>query len=131
MQLSSSYKRRALALTSMTAVATLALSGIAYADNIQANIVGTGAGISLVAGSADTATASIRVVGNGNDGPTTDPGCNWDAGEQPLVLDVVTPVGVVANPDPVSITTCGVDVPVTFTAGTAAVSGTVTVAIVS
>lgn len=122
---------RAMALVSAAGAATLALSGVAYADNIQDDIVDTGTGVVLVAGSPGTATANIRVVGNNSDGATTDPGCNWDAGEQPLVLDVVTPTGVTAVPDPVSITACGADVPVTFTAGDSAVSGTATVRILS
>jgi hypothetical protein len=131
MRISSRNTRRAMALVSVAGVATVALSGIAYADNIQDDIVDTGAGVLLVAGSPGTATANLKVVGNSSDGATTDPGCNWDTGEQPLVLDVVTPAGVTASPDPVSITACGADVPVTFTAGAAAVSGTASVRIVS
>ncbi len=123
-------KRRIFAAVAALPLA-LAGMGIAHADNIQDSITDTGTGISLIAGSGVSGSAGIRVVGNNADGSTTDPNCNWDSGESPLVLDVVTPTGVTANPDPVSITACGVDVSVTFTAGASAVSGAATVTIVS
>jgi hypothetical protein len=122
---------RACALAGMAMVATLASSGIAYADNIQDNIVDTGDGVTLEAGSDTGGTATVRVVGNNADGTTTDTGCNWDTGESPLVLDMVTPSGVTATPDPLSITACGVDHTVTFKASASAVSGTATVSITS
>ncbi|MBA3309619.1 MAG: hypothetical protein H0U28_06090, partial [Nocardioidaceae bacterium] len=113
-------------------VLLFATAGVAVADNIQDTIEGTGA-LSLVAGSTTGGTAGVRVVGNNSDGATKDEGCNWDAGESPLVLDVVTPTGVTATPDPLSLTTCGNlgEVSVTFTASASAVSGTATVAIIS
>lgn len=131
MRTKGTFARRAATLTAVTAAATLGVAGIAHADNIQDTIADTSSGVTLVAGSTATGTASIRVVGNNADGGTTDPGCNWDHGEEPLVLDVVTPDGVTADPDPVSVTACGVDVPVTFRASETAVSGTATVRIVS
>lgn len=110
---------------------SMTASGVALADNIQDDIVDVTSSVTLVAGSATGGSAKIRVVANNSDGATTDPQCNWDTGEAPLVLNVVTPAGVTANPDPLSITTCGQDNTVTFTADATAVSGTVTVSIVS
>jgi hypothetical protein len=125
---------KGFAVAALVAAISVAFTGVAYADNIQDSIVDTGTGISLVAGSATEGTATIRVVGNGDGGGgSSDPGCNWDPeeGDLPLVLDVVTPAGVTANPDPLSITACGVDRTVTFTASATAVSGTATVSITS
>jgi len=124
------WRRGAATVAAGTALA-LVFGGVAHADNLQDNIVDTTGGVTLVAGSSTGGIATIRVVGNNSDGATTDPGCNWDTGEAPLVLDVVTPAGVTATPDPVSFTACGVDKTVTFTAGATAVSGTATVRIVS
>ena len=124
------WGRRGFAVTSLVTAMSVAFAGVAYADNIQDTIDGS-ASVALVAGSPTGGTASVRVVGNNSDGSTRDEGCNWDTGESPLVLDIVTPAGVTANPDPVSITACGVDHTVTFTAGASAVSGTATVSITS
>src|SRR5215208_2564678 len=85
-------------LTGVVVVATLAASaGIARADNITDDIVDSGTGVTLVAGSSTGGVAKIRVIGNGADGTLSDAGCNWDTGEAPLVLDVVTPSGVTAS----------------------------------
>lgn len=122
---------RSKAVAGLTAGLLIAGGGIAQADNIQDTIEDAGTGVSLVAGSTTGGTAAIKVVGNNSDGATTDPGCNWDAGEDPLKLDVVTPEGITATPDPLLVTTCGVDVPVTFKASATAVSGIVTVRIIA
>ncbi len=119
------------AVAGLTLASVLGTSLVAYADNIQDNITdNVASALQLVAGSSTGATAQIRLVGN-NSGTDTDPGCNIDAGEPALVLDIITPTGITANPDPLSITACGTDYPVTFTASTAAVSGNVTVDFVS
>jgi hypothetical protein len=128
--------RKGFAVATVAAAISIASTGVAYADNIQDNIVDTGTGVSLVAGSSTGGTATIRVVGNGNDSGDNDlgvkdDGCNWDTGESSLVLDIVTPAGVTADPDPLSITECGVDHTVTFRAGASAVSGTATVSVIS
>jgi hypothetical protein len=128
--------RKGFAVAALAAAISVASTGVAYADNIQDNIVDTGTGVSLLAGSASGGTATIRVIGNGNDSGdddlgVKDDGCNWDSTESPLVLDIVTPGGVTASPDPLSITECGVDHTVTFRASASAVSGTATVSIVS
>ncbi|MGH3336764.1 MAG: hypothetical protein ACRDOZ_13150, partial [Nocardioides sp.] len=106
------------------AAMSMAFVGVAYADNIQDDIVDTGTGVTLVAGSVDGGTATIRVIGTGGDG---DAGCNWDPGDSPLVLDVVTPTGVTATPNPLEIREChrqdGPGTLVTFTASASAVSG--------
>ncbi|HET7069122.1 MAG TPA: PxKF domain-containing protein [Nocardioides sp.] len=121
---------RAAVLATTSVIGVLALSGIAVADNIQDTIADTGTEVTLVAGSGVSGTASIRVVAN-NAAGDPDPGCNIDAGENPLTLDVITPAGVTANPDPLSITSCGTGFPVTFTASSTAVSGPVTVTVLS
>lgn len=124
------WARRASVLTACTAVGGLALSGVAVADTLQDSIDDSGTAVSLVAGSATSGVASIRVVGNSAAGDP-DPGCNIDAGENPLELDILTPAGVTANPDPLSITSCGTDFSVSFTASSTAQSGRVTVTVLS
>jgi hypothetical protein len=116
-------------VTALSACAVFASSGVAVADNIQDSINASGQ-VTLVAGSSTGGTATVTVVGNNSDHDPDD-GCNWDLGETPLVLDVVTPPGVMASPDPLSITTCGTDHTVTFTASASAVGGTATVFITS
>ncbi|TFC37428.1 hypothetical protein, partial [Cryobacterium sp. TMT2-42-4] len=118
----------ATTITAITAVSVLAFGGVAYADIIQDSIVGS-ASVTLVAGSETAGSATMRLNANGkSDG---DIGCNIDAGESPLKLTVVAPSGVTASPNPVVITNCTDDFPVSFTAGTAAQSGTVTVLILA
>lgn len=125
---------RAPRLTAALAAVPIVLAGVAgvaHADNIQDTIEGSVPGLTLEAGSATAAGAAIRLVGNNADGATTDPGCNIDAGEAPLVLDVVTPAGITATPDPLTVSQCGTEYPVSFVAGSTAQSGTVTVTVVS
>ncbi len=102
----------------------------AWADTLQDTIDDNGAGVTLVAGSTTTGSASIRVVGNNASGDP-DPGCNIDDNEASLVLDIVTPAGVTANPDPLSITSCGTEFSVAFSASSSAVSGRATVTVLS
>ena len=108
---------------------SMTLGGVAYADTLQDSITGS-AKVALEAGSTTGATATIKVNGNNAQGDPDD-GCNWDTGENPLVLTVITPAGVTASPNPLSFTTCGVDKTVTFTASASAVGGTATVSIAS
>ncbi|TFC68975.1 PxKF domain-containing protein [Cryobacterium sp. TMT2-4] len=118
----------ATTITAITAVSVLAFGGVAYADIIQDSIEGS-ASVTLVAGSETAGSATMRLNANGkSDG---DIGCNIDAGDSPLKLTVVAPSGVTASPNPVVITNCTDDFPVSFTAGTAAQSGTVTVLILA
>jgi len=124
------WRGRAAVVTAVTSALTLTLGGVALADNIQDSIEDGGTAVTLVAGSSTSGTATIRLVGN-NSGGDPDPGCNIDTGETPLNLDVLTPAGVTANPDPLSITTCGIDYTVNFTASSSAVSGTASVSVVS
>lgn len=121
---------RASALTTMTAAGALVMTGVAVADTVQDTIADTGTGVSLVAGSSTSGTAAIRVIGN-NAAGDPDPGCNIDAGENPLRLDILTPAGVTATPDPLSITSCGADFAVSFIASSSAVSGHARVAVLS
>ncbi|MFC5730798.1 MULTISPECIES: PxKF domain-containing protein [Nocardioides] len=124
---------RTLRITAIAAGVSVALAGgmgIAHADNIQDTIADVGAGVTLVAGSPTAGNAAIRLIGNSSGGDV-DPNCNIDPGEAPLRLDIVTPAGVTANPDPLEITGCGTEFPVSFTASSTAESGTVTVAILS
>jgi hypothetical protein len=121
---------RASVLTAVTVLGAMALSGIAAADTLQDTIADTGTGVTLVAGSGVSGSAAIRVIGN-NAAGDPDPGCNIDTGDAALKLDIVTPAGVTANPDPLSITSCGTDFSVSLTASSSAVSGHVTVAVLS
>lgn len=121
---------RASALTALTASMGLAFSGLAHADTLQDTIADSGAGVTLVAGSPTSGSAGIRVVANSAAGDP-DPGCNIDAGENPLRLDIVTPSGVTASPDPLSLTGCGTEFTVSFTASRTAVSGRATVTVLS
>jgi hypothetical protein len=123
------WARRASAVTALAAAGTLAFSGLAAADTLQDTIVDTGS-VALVAGSGVSGSAAIRLIANSAQGDP-DPGCNIDAGDSALKLDIVTPAGVTANPDPLSITSCGTDFAVSFTASSSAVSGHVTVTVLS
>jgi hypothetical protein len=116
----------ATTVTALVACSVLLLSGIAHADILSDTITGSH-DVALVAGSAISGSASITVTGNSSDG---DNGCNSDQLEAPLVLDIVTPAGITASPDPLSVTTCDT-FPVTFTASSSAQSGIVTVIVVS
>ena len=115
----------------LTVAGVLGSSLVAHADNLQDTIGDTVASaLVLEAGSATTKSAGIRVIGN-NSQQDPDNGCNIDTGESPLKLDIDTPAGITATPDPLSLTECGEYYTVTFSATAAAVSGTVTVNIVS
>lgn len=121
--------RMAGAIAALTVASVLGSSLMAYADNIIDSIATNTPNLVLEAGSQTAATAGIRLVGNSGDG---DSGCNIDDGEQPLVLDIITPAGITATPDPLAISSCSnTFTPVSFTASGTAVSGTVTVEIVS
>lgn len=120
------WSRRVTIVATMTVVGAMALSGVAFADNIIDDIVDDGAGVTLVAGSSVGGVGRIKLVATGGD---TDLSCNIDPGDAPLVLDIVTPAGVTANPDPLIITSCGNFFSVTFTASAGAVSGNATVEI--
>jgi hypothetical protein len=123
--------RRATTVTAAAVSALLISAGVASADNIVDDIVGGGS-VSLTAGSPASGTASIWVVGPGGAGDG-DVGCNWDTGESPLVLTVVTPSGVTASPSSLSFTECDQthSQTVSFTASSTAVSGAATVTIQS
>ncbi|MGR2751916.1 PxKF domain-containing protein [Agromyces arachidis] len=114
----------------LTIAAVFGSSLAAHADNIQDSIEASDAPLSLVAGSATTQSAGIRLIGNSSGGDP-DAGCNIDAGEAPLKLDIVTPAGITANPDPLEITACGVYFNVTFSAALNAESGNATATIIS
>jgi hypothetical protein len=121
---------RARKLTAALAAIPLMFAAVASpaaADNIQDSIQSDGS-VTVVAGSTVPGKATIRVVHTGGD---NDAGCNMDPGESPLILDILTPVGVTAAPDPLSIPNCGADYEVSFTAGEDAVSGTASVSILS
>lgn len=121
--------RRAIAALAALPLSVAAM-GVAHADNIQDTIADTGSGVTLIAGSSTEGSAAIRLIGNSSVGDN-DPGCNVDAGDSALRLDIVTPPGVTANPDPLDITSCGADFSVSFLASSSAVSGHVTVNVVS
>jgi hypothetical protein len=124
------FAGRAAATVAAGSALALAFSGVALADTLQDTIADTGTGVTLVAGSGVSGNAAIRLIGNSAAGDP-DPGCNIDTGENPLRLDIVTPAGVTANPDPLSINACGTDFPISLTAGSTAVSGHVTVTVLS
>src|SRR4051794_13752763 len=120
----------------ITVVSVLTIGGLAQADTITDNIVDTGTGVTLTAGSSTTGTANIMLNNVNSNGGDTVNGCNV-AGSASLVLNVVAPTGVVvntgdaANPSRLTITACGTAYPVTFRATSTAVSGHAGVTIVS
>ncbi|MEI5585222.1 MULTISPECIES: PxKF domain-containing protein [unclassified Agromyces] len=119
-------------IAALTVASVLGSSLVAQADVLQDTIAdNVEAALVLEPGSATGKTAGIQVLGNNSAGPDSDPGCNIDRDEAPLVLDIVAPNGVTANPSRVSLTACEVLYTVTFTASAAATSGTATVSIVS
>lgn len=124
------WTARAGSVTALGAAALLGFAGVAHADFIQDNITDDNKSVVLEAGSGKSGTAGIKLVGN-NAQQDPDPGCNIDPGEAPLVLDIHTPVGVTANPDPLSIPKCDTFFYVSFTADSTAVSGNVTVTVES
>jgi hypothetical protein len=121
---------RILATAAAVPVMLAGAIGTAHADTLQDTIADDGTGVSLVAGSTVSGSAGIRLIGNSAQGDP-DQTCNIDAGEDPLKLDIVTPAGVTANPDPLDITSCGDNFTVSFTASSTAVSGEATVTVVS
>lgn len=124
--------RMAGAVAALAVASVLGGSLVAYADTLEDTIVGPNAALEMVRGTSETKSAGIQVVGNNAGGfEDPDPGCNIDRGEAPLVLDIVTPKGITANPDPLTLSSCGVFGTVTFSAAADAVSGTVTVAVLS
>lgn len=123
-------KGAAVSVALLTAISVFCVGGVALADTLQDTIADDGAGVTLVAGSPTTGSASIRVIGN-NAAGDPDPGCNIDAGEASLVLTINTPTGVTASPNPLTLTSCGTNVAVTFTAASNAVSGNVTASVFS
>lgn len=123
-------KGAAIPIAVLTAIAVFGVGGVAFADTLQDTIADNGAGVSLVAGSATTGSAAIRVVANSASGDP-DSNCNVDPGDLPLRLTIITPVGVTASPNPLSLPTCGDDYTVTFAAASNAVSGHVTVTLLS
>jgi hypothetical protein len=122
--------RRGFGTVAAGSALALAFGGVAVADTLQDTIADTGTGVTLVAGSSTSGSAGIRLIANSAAGDP-DPGCNIDAGDNPLKLDIVTPTGVTATPDPLSITSCGTDFSVSFTASSTAQSGHVTVTVLS
>jgi hypothetical protein len=108
----------------------LMFGSLAFADTLQDSITADTGPVSLVAGSSASGNASIRVVANSAAGDP-DPGCNFDSSTEKLTLDVITPQGVTATPDPLVVTSCGTDYAVAFKAASGAVSGTATVSITS
>ena len=119
---------RATAVTAVTAAATMAFSGLAFADNINDSIEDSGAGLTMEASSTSSAVGKIKLVSTGGD---NDAQCNIDAGDNPLKLEINTPTGVTASPNPLLVTQCDVFYDVTFTASKTAVSGAVTATILS
>ena len=89
---------RAGSVTALSTAALLGFAGLAHADTMQDTIADDGTGVVLVAGSGQSGTAAIKVVGNNAQGDA-DPGCNIDAGESPLKLDIMTPAGLRVEPD--------------------------------
>ena len=128
--ISISRARRGLAIVGAAAVFGASISGVAFADTLQDSIEDNGTPVTLVAGSPSTGSASIRVVAN-NAAQDPDDQCNFDTSAEKLTLEILTPTGVTAAPNPLVITACGTHHPVTFTAAADAESGTATVKVLS
>jgi hypothetical protein len=119
------------AAVGLCSTAALVLGSVAYADIIQDTIDDNSGGLSLVAGSSTGKTADIFVNTGVTSGADQVDGCNVSS-TSPLVLDLVTPTGVTAEPNPLTITQCNpTHYQVTFTAAANAVSGHVTATIVA
>jgi hypothetical protein len=94
-----------------TIVAAVLFAAVAYADNVQNDVV---------AGSSDTITAGgstvvdYRIAANSGDGES---GCNATAAS-PATVTINAPAGVAANPGSLSFTSCGTEKPVTFSSST-------------
>lgn len=125
----------------MTALGTsvaLVGGGLAHADVVGDTINDLGVGIVMEAGSSTWKAAGLRLVATSM-GTDNDAGCNIDPGEDPLVLDIVTPPGVTADLDPFVFTGCTPlmadgkydNQQIKFRASPDAVPGNVTVRIIS
>jgi hypothetical protein len=111
------------------AVVTM-LSGTAYADNVQNDVVANVDGdkvVSLVAGDP-TSTATVGFFVHALSGADPESGCNVDAGES-ITFSVITPTGVTATPSSLQFTTCGDTKSAVFKAASGASGGEVTLSI--
>ncbi|HEU4756156.1 MAG TPA: hypothetical protein VFS72_05810, partial [Agromyces sp.] len=115
--------RMAGAIAALAVASVLGSSLVAYADSLQDRIEGSATSVVLEAGSGIAKSVGIRLVANAAGGGDADPGCNIDLGDSPLVLDIVTPAGITATPDPLSLTSCGDFSSVSFSASSTATSG--------
>jgi hypothetical protein len=92
-------------------VATILFVGVAYADNVQNDVV-AGGNDTIVAG--NSTTINYRIAQNNGDGQS---GCNA-ADLTPATVTINTPAGVTATPSSLSFTSCGTDKSGSFTSST-------------
>lgn len=113
----------------LAVILALVLATGVLADDIHNNIVVTPASINLLPGGSSVNVGFyVQPIGAGSDG---DAGCNFDSLSEHLTFDIVTPSGVTATPSRLTFSKChsGSEFNyqyVTFSAGSTAVSGSVT-----
>jgi hypothetical protein len=91
---------------------SLLTAGVAWADNVQNDVVAGGNDTFILGGST---TVNYRITANSGDGQ---PGCNA-ADASPATVTVNTPAAVAASPASLTFTSCGTNQPVVFTASAA------------
>jgi hypothetical protein len=93
--------KRAAAVVAVAAVAVMSAVSIAFADNVQNDVV---AGGNDTVTQGNSTTLNYRIQQNNGDGQT---GCNAADGSAASVSINGLPAGATATPNPVSFTACG------------------------
>lgn len=94
-----------------TIFAFAAFAAVAYADNVQNDVVAGGNDTIAAGGST---VVNYRIAANSGDGQS---GCNAVDGT-PATVTINAPAGVTANPSSLAFTSCGTNKPVTFSSST-------------
>ena len=102
------WSRRGTVVAAMTVVGGMALSGVAFADNVV-NDVNVAAGENTIT-AGGTTTIGYKVNANGGDGQN---GCNAGDGS-PAIVTLGVPANVTASATTLTFTACGVFQDVTF-----------------
>jgi hypothetical protein len=120
-------RRRLPAFVAVVTAATVAMSGIALADNVDVNDVVIGPGSTkgfVVTKGGPGVDVAIQIQGTGGDGgPTGGGNCNATSSNQITVTLTGLPSGVTATPSSRSYSACGVEQTISLTASALAATG--------
>jgi len=104
------WSRRATIVAAMTAVGAMALSGVAFADNVVNDVDVAAGDNSITAGGSTTVGYKVNATGVGSDGQA---GCNAGDGS-PATVTLTVPANVTASATSLTFTACNVFQQVTF-----------------